>query len=53
MDRRTRYFIKALAIVIVLVAVLGELGILVIPSIIGYKFWLVVLAFGMLLLASR
>ena len=53
MSNKTRSIIKAIAVVLVLVAVLMQLTWLIIPVIYGYKFWLVVIAFGLLLIGSK
>ncbi|WMN13046.1 hypothetical protein QYS49_35425 [Marivirga salinae] len=53
MSRKSRNLIKLVAIIIVLVLVFMELGIIAIPALATYKFWLSVVAFAMVLLASR
>ena len=53
MDKRTRSILKTIAILLVLVAVLVDLDVLVLNAIEPYKFWMTVLGFGVLLLASR
>jgi len=53
MSNRTRSIIKAAAVVIVLLAVVMQLQWVIIPSISVYKFWLVVIAFGLLLISSK
>lgn len=53
MSRRTRFIIKFIAILLVLVAVLIDLGTLHIAAIAPYKFWMTVLGFGLLLVSSR
>jgi hypothetical protein len=53
MSNRTRSIIKAAAVVIVLLAVVMQLQWVIVPSISVYKFWLVVIAFGMLLISSK
>lgn len=53
MSNRTRSILKAAAVVIVLLAVVMQLQWVIIPSISVYKFWLVVIAFGLLLIASK
>ncbi len=52
MSKKTRNFLKLLAIVIVMVMVFMELGVIVIPALIAYKFWLVVIGFCIVLIAS-
>jgi len=53
MSNRTRSILKAAAVVIVLLAVVMQLQWVIIPSISVYKFWLVVIAFGLLLITSK
>ena len=53
MSNRTRAILKAAAVVIVLLAVVMQLQWVIIPSISVYKFWLVVIAFGLLLIGSK
>lgn len=53
MSNKTRSILKAIAVVLVLLAVLMELKIVIIPAIAFYKFWLVVIAFGLLLVGSK
>jgi hypothetical protein len=50
--RRTGSLLKLIAIIIVLLAVAMHLQMIIIPALVGYNFWLVVLAFGLMLLAS-
>ncbi len=52
MSRKTKNFLKLLAIVIVMVMVFMELGVIAIPILVAYKFWLVVIAFCIALIAS-
>lgn len=53
MSNKTRSILKAIAVIVVLLCVLMALGFIGIPSISAYKFWLVVIAFGLLLIASK
>ena len=53
MSNRTRSILKAVAVVIVLLAVVMQLQWVIIPSISVYKFWLVVIAFGLMLISSK
>ena len=53
MSNRTRSILKAVAVIIVLLAVVMQLQWVIIPSISVYKFWLVVIAFGLLLITSK
>jgi hypothetical protein len=53
MSNRTRSILKAVAVIIVLLAVVMQLQWVIIPSISVYKFWLVVIAFGLLLISTK
>ena len=53
MSNRTRSILKAVAVVVVLLAVVMQLQWVIIPSIGVYKFWLVVIAFGLLLISTK
>lgn len=53
MSQRTRSIIKLIAVLIVLLIVLGELSIVIIPFLAPYKFWLMVIAFMMVLISSK
>lgn len=53
MSRRTRFILKFIAILLVLIAVLLDFGTLNIPALVPYKFWMSVLGFGILLVSSR
>lgn len=53
MNRKTRFLIRFLSILLVLVAVLIELGTISIPVLAPYKFWMTVLGFGLLLISAR
>ena len=53
MSNKTRSILKAVAVVLVLLAVLMELKIVLIPAIAIYKCWIVVIAFGLLLIGSK
>ncbi|WP_188460012.1 hypothetical protein [Marivirga lumbricoides] len=52
MSRKTKNFLKLVAIIIVMVLVFMELGFIAIPVLVGYKFWLTVIAFCLVLIAS-
>jgi len=52
MSRKTKNLIKLVAIVVVLILVFMELGVVAIPALVGYKFWLSIIAFCMVLIAS-
>lgn len=45
--------LKFIAVIIVALAVLMQLSIVIIPVIAIYKFWMVVIAFALLLIASK
>lgn len=53
MSNKTRSILRAVAVIIVLMAVLMELHIVIIPAIAVYKFWMVVVAFGVMLISSK
>lgn len=53
MSRKSRNLIKLVAIVLILVLVFMEIGVIAIPVIVPYMFWLSVVAFGMVLITSR
>jgi len=53
MSRRTRFLLRFFAILLVLVAVLMELGTIHVSFLVGYKFWMSVLGFGLLLISSK
>jgi len=53
MSNKTRSILKAIAVILVLLAVLMQLQIVIIPTLVPYKFWIVVIAFGLMLVASK
>lgn len=53
MSNRIRSIIRAAAVIIVLLAVLMELSVVIIPAVSAYKFWIVVVGFGLMLLSTR
>jgi hypothetical protein len=53
MSNKTRSILKVTAIVLVLLALTMHLGWVVIPAISVYKFWIVIIAFGLLLVGSK
>ena len=53
MSRRTRFLIKFVAILFVLVSVLLEMDVIKAPSIEAYKYWMSIIGFGMMLLVCR
>jgi len=52
MNNKIRSILKVAAVLLVLLAVLMELNIVMIPALAGIKFWMVVIAFGLMLIAS-
>jgi len=53
MSNKTRSILKAIAVILVLLAVLMHLQIIIIPAVSVYRFWIVVLSFGTLLITSK
>lgn len=53
MSTKTRSIIRAVAVVLVLLCVVMQLQWVIVPAIYGYRFWIVVVAFGMMLIASK
>ncbi|MBL7871546.1 MAG: hypothetical protein JNM78_08040 [Cyclobacteriaceae bacterium] len=53
MSNKTRSILKGVAVILVLLAVLMELKIIIIPAFVAYKLWIVVIAFGLLLIGSK
>ena len=53
MSNKARSILKVLAVILVLLAVVMQIGWVIIPSISIYKFWFVVIAFGLLLISSN
>jgi hypothetical protein len=53
MSNKTRAILKGIAVILVLLAVLMHMQIVIIPAIAVYRFWLVVLSFGLLLISSK
>ena len=53
MSNKTRSILKAIAVILVLLAVLMQLSIIIIPAVSVYKFWIVVISFGILLITSK
>ena len=47
-----RSFLKVVAVLLVLLAVLMELNVVYVPALAGIKFWMVVIAFGLLLISA-
>lgn len=53
MSNKTRSIIKVIAVILVLLAVLMRLDFVAIYALNAYQFWLVVIGFGLLLIASK
>lgn len=53
MSRRNRFLIKFFAILFVLISVFLEMDILNIQFLEGYKYWMSILGFGLLLIVSK
>ncbi len=53
MSNKTRAILKGIAVILVLLAVLMQLQIVIIPSIAVYRFWIVVISFGLMLISSK
>lgn len=53
MNNKTRSIIRIVAVVMVLLCVVMQLQWVIIPAIAGYRFWIVVVAFGMILITSK
>lgn len=53
MSNKTRAILKGIAVVLVLLAVLMQLQIVIIPAISVYRFWIVVISFGLLLISNK
>ncbi len=53
MSNKTRSTIKGVAVLLVLLAVLMQLGIISIAGLQAYRFWMVVMGFGLVVMVSR
>jgi len=53
MSKRNKFLIRFFAILIVLISVFAEMDIIQVNFLEPYKYWMNVLAFGMLLLTSK
>lgn len=53
MSNKTRSILKAVAVILVLLAVMMHVGWVSIYAVSAYKFWIVVIAFGLLLIGSK
>jgi hypothetical protein len=52
MNNKMRSLLKVVAVLLVLLAVLMQLNIVYIPALADIKFWMVVVAFGIMLITS-
>lgn len=53
MSNKTRSILKAIAVILVLLAVVMKLGYVSIPALVAYTFWMVIVAFALMLIASK
>lgn len=53
MSNKTRSILKAIAVILVLLAVVMKLGYVSIPALTAYIFWIVVISFSVVLIASK
>jgi hypothetical protein len=53
MNNKMRSMLKVIAVLLVLLAVLMELHVVSIPSLLRAKFWMVVVAFGLMLITTK
>ncbi|QOI97584.1 MAG: hypothetical protein HRU69_08820 [Flammeovirgaceae bacterium] len=53
MNNKSRSILRVIAVLLVLLAVLMELEIIIIPALAGMKFWMMVIAFGVMLISNR
>jgi hypothetical protein len=53
MNNKIRSVLKGIAVLLVLLAVMMHIQWVVIPALTAYKFWMVVIAFGVVLITSR
>lgn len=53
MSKKTISILKVIAMILAGLAVLMHLQIIIIPAIVAYKFWMVVVAFCLVLLTSK
>ena len=53
MSNKTRSILKGIAVIMVLLAVLMQLNYVSIYAVNPYKFWIVVVSFGLLLISSK
>jgi hypothetical protein len=53
MSNKTRSILKAIAVILVILMVVMHLNWVVIPVLVAYKFWIMVIAFVLLLVGSK
>jgi hypothetical protein len=53
MSNKTRSILKGVAVILVLLAVVMQVGWVIVPAISVYRFWIVVIAFGLLIISSK
>lgn len=53
MNNKARSIIRAVAVILVLLSVVMQLRWVIIPAIDAYRFWIVVISFGMMLITSK
>jgi hypothetical protein len=53
MSNKTRNIVKGIAVLLVLLAVMMQMQWVLIPALAVYKFWMVVIAFALVLITSR
>ena len=53
MSRKNRSLIKGFAVIIAGISILSYMGVLVIPGLSQYNYWILVIAFGLVLLVSK
>jgi len=53
MSNKTRSILRAISVVLVLLCVAMSLHWVVIPSLSGYVFWIVIAGYGLLLVSSK
>lgn len=50
-NKKTRNIILLISVVLAIIAVFMEIGLVIIPGLVAYKFWLLVIAYGLILAA--
>lgn len=53
MSNKTRNLLKLIAVIIVVIMVLMHTGVIGIPMLVAYKFWLMVIAFCLVIIGSK